>query len=101
VNEYGKTAMRHWETYRPTALAALENPTQFFEDLGKQVAEEIAALWPDLAKPQPGEDPTDFQAAMGRNRMAQLQAREKVMAELVFLPAEPGLEDAELPRDSA
>lgn len=98
MNEYGKTAMRHWETYRPQALAELDNPTQFFEDLGRQVAERIADLWPSLAEPQPGES-DDFLATMSRNQMAQAQAREIVMAEMVFLPAEPGREDAELPND--
>lgn len=96
MNEYGKTAMRHWETYRPNALAELENPTQYFEDLGRQVAARIADLWPSLAEPQEGES-LDFRATMGRNQMAQQQAREIVMQEMVFLPAEPGLEDAELP----
>lgn len=100
MNEYGKTAMRHWETYRPQALAELDNPTQFFEDLGRQVAARIADLWPTLAEPQEGES-LDFAETVSRNRMAQQQARETVMQEMVFLPAEPGREDAELPSDGS
>lgn len=96
VNEFGQTAKRHWETYRPTALAELDNPEEFFQELGDRVAQRIADLWPEMATAAAGES-DGFVETMGRNRMAMAQARELVMAEEVFLTPEPGLEDAELP----
>lgn len=86
MNRYASMAWRHWERHRPDALSRIPDPEAFFRDLGETVEEEITRLSLDLA----GDDPPGetYLQKMGRLNMAQLQAREKVLNERVFLPPE-------------
>jgi hypothetical protein len=95
MNQYGATAMRHWQTYLPQAYAELDDPAAYFLKLGQRVSAQIADLAEDLIGKAPAGE--TFEQKVGRIEAAKRQAREKVMAEEVFLPAEPGREDEELP----
>jgi hypothetical protein len=88
MNQYGEMARRHWETFLPGRYSRISDPSSFFSTLGKEVETEIDQLTQELA----GEDPAgeDYLGKVGRLSAARQQAREKVLAEQVLLPAEPG-----------
>jgi hypothetical protein len=88
MNQYGEMARHHWETFLPQRYSRIEDPPSFFSMLGKEVETEIDQLTEQLA----GEDPPgeDYLGKVGRLNAARQQAREKVLAEQVLLPVEPG-----------
>jgi hypothetical protein len=88
MNQYGVMAQKHWARFLPTRYARIEDPDNFFSTLGQEVEEEID----ELATALEGEDPPDedYLGKLGRLNAARQQAREKVLAERVLLPAEPG-----------
>lgn len=88
MNEYATMAAEHWRTYLPNRYRQISNPDQYFQRLGQEVETEIAELTEAMA----GDDPQgeDYLGKVGRLTAATQQAREKVLAERVLLPAEPG-----------
>lgn len=97
VNKLGRIAEKHWRTYRPKAYAELgtdEEKETFFATLGILADQEIADRAEQILKQQTSEKFVDRVAA---RTQARAQAREIVMDERIFLPAEPGMENAELP----
>ncbi len=91
MNQYAAMAERHWRRWLPSRVAAMDDPDSFFSDLGEEVAERIEELTDELA----GDDPPNetYLDKVGRLNMARLRAEELVLAEMVLLPQEPGLED--------
>jgi hypothetical protein len=88
MNRYATQAQRHWQQYLPHRYSQIEDPETFFQTLGREVEAEIADLTEELAgRDQPDENYLD---KLGRLTAAAQQAREKVLAERVLLPAEPG-----------
>ena len=97
LSGYGRTAERHWRTFLPTAYANLENPEEFFEELDERVMALVDEMQANLLAGQTlstetGEREKQLSAA-------RRQAEETVLAEEVFLPAEPGQEANELPAE--
>jgi hypothetical protein len=93
VNKYGMQALRHWQAWMPTRLAALEDPRSYFSELGAQIQAEVTDLAWELAGPAlPAE--TYLQKA-ARLMTARRQAEEVVMGNLVWTG------DPELPLDQA
>jgi hypothetical protein len=93
MNRYGLMARQHWATWLPSRYAQIEDPEGFFTDLGRQVAERIDQLALQVAgDDQPGEG---YLGKAGRLGQARRQAEEIVLAELVLLDPEPGMEDQE------
>lgn len=93
MNEYGVMAQRHWQRWLPQRYAAIENPDDFFAELGEEVAAEIADQWARMrleAGNPPGED---FMDGVGRLNALRKQAEEIVLHDRVLLPPEPGAED--------
>jgi hypothetical protein len=90
MNQYATQAWTHWQRFLPHRYSQISDPMTFFDQLGREVEEEIADLTETLA----GEDLAgeDYLAKVGRLSAAAQQAREKVLAERVLLPAEPGTE---------
>jgi hypothetical protein len=94
-NPYGLLAWEHMARYLPNRFAQIPDPPSYFEDLGEQIATEIEETQAALAgSSTPGED---YFARVGRMRMAQLMAEEKVLAELAFLT--PTYDPDDSPRD--
>lgn len=93
MNQYGTLAAEHWRTFLPNRYRQISDPEIFFQTLGQQVEEEIAELTQTLA----GQDPAGegYLDKVGRLNAAAQQAREKVLAERVLLPAEPGTDKDE------
>ncbi|TKG61546.1 hypothetical protein [Prauserella endophytica] len=88
MNQYAAMARSHWQRFLPSRYSAITDPDSFFSTLGQEVETEIDQLTEQLA----GEDPPneDYLGKVGRLNAARQQAREKVLAERVLLPAEPG-----------
>ena len=93
---YARTARRYWETYLPSQVAELTDPTAFFLDLGEQVAEQVEQTTSELLRPQAGREVTSA-ARVGEILAAKRQAEELAMSDLVYLPKEPGTERREVP----
>jgi hypothetical protein len=99
VNRYGRKAEAYYRTYLPNRLAEIPaaQVEEFFTELGEQVESQIEQLAEDLTGPDPVEE--DYLGKVGRLRNAQMRAEEMVLAEMVFLPKEPGTEDREMPHE--
>lgn len=90
LSRHGRLAREYWETYRPQALAELENPAGFFHVLDLRVTEQIGSLTTEMLERLPV-------AERGRARAAvRAQAQELVYAQEVFLAKEPGTEHREM-----
>lgn len=98
MNEYAKLAQRHWTQTDPQRVAEIPAPEAFFAELGEQTAREIAELAASLEGPDvPGEG---YEGKVGRLNMARLQAKEKILSELVWIGPPEDLEDeGDLPAD--
>jgi hypothetical protein len=94
VNRCGEQALRHWRAYLPTSYGRLEDPEEFFTDLGEQADAEIEDRYLEYAGPDvPRESAEDKQA---RLTQAMNRAAEEVFAELVApSPASQGEPDPE------
>lgn len=92
MNRYGAMAQRHWETFLPSRVAAIPNPQEYFTKLGQRVAEEIDQLTDQLMEQHPA---ASYLERVGQRTAARRAAEEKVLAEQVLLPPEPGQEQAE------
>lgn len=83
MNRYGTLAREHWTKYAPSKVAALEDPEQFFESLGEQVAERVTSLSVILEnehRPSP-----DFLDQVGLLNAIRKQAEEVALSDLVWL----------------
>ncbi|MDJ0350599.1 hypothetical protein QMK22_14895 [Cryobacterium sp. PH29-G1] len=105
MNKYGAQARDHWVKMAPSRYVALPNPEQFFEELGEQVLSQVDALSQTIAGPDPAGE--NYLEKAGRLTMAQKQAEEIVLADLVWITPElsPSQEreewEATRPMDSA
>lgn len=86
MNEYGRQAMAYWRSRLPTRFSQIPDPETFFTDLGEQVASQMVDVASALDAQETPE--TDYLARVGQLENSKSRAREIVMAELVFLPAE-------------
>jgi len=93
MNKYGQLATSHWRQHLPARYAALENPAEFFESLGRQVEAEVSDLQAILAGTDPARE--TYPEKVARLATARRTAEEVVMAQLVWS------HDPELPLDQA
>ncbi|MFJ8301246.1 hypothetical protein ACIQ9R_35845 [Streptomyces sp. NPDC094447] len=99
MNPYGERAKAYWQTYRPTALAAIPETDRdaLFTRIGEAVETEIGETYMDLVPdPEPGEEVETSERA-GQIGMAKLMAREAAMDQFVYLEKEPGTETKDMP----
>ncbi len=99
---YGNLAADHMARWLPTALAAVEDREGYFRELDDRVANTIRDREVSLTPPKRLQE-TDFPAFAGQVQMAHLMAEEQVLAELVYLDPEPGMDpdEPETDRDGA
>lgn len=90
MNKYSAMAERHWRRWLPSRVAAMDDPSSFFENLGEEAAERIGDLTIELA----GDDPPGetYMEKVGRLNMARLRAEELVLPEMALLPPETRME---------
>jgi len=59
------TGLEHWRTYLPGSYSGLEDPEEFFTELGEQADAEIEDRYLEYAGPDiPGESAEDKQARL-------------------------------------
>ncbi|TQN33147.1 hypothetical protein FHX37_3146 [Haloactinospora alba] len=97
MNEFGRMAMDHWRVGRPKSFAQIppQERQEFFADLGRRAQEEMESLWMRLA----GDDPPGETGQQKEQRlnMARMQAREKVLAEMILLEEDPAMFEPDEP----
>ncbi|MFI5736068.1 hypothetical protein ACIA49_38500 [Kribbella sp. NPDC051587] len=98
MNRYGATAQKYFRDFLPTRYSQIEDPEDYFQDLGQQIQDQITDLTPELA----GLDPKGegFLAKVGRLEAAKKLAAERVMAEMVYSQV-PENETEDLPEETA
>jgi hypothetical protein len=90
MNSYGMKARKHWEQWRPRQYSQLENPDNFFSELGEEISQRVTELSQALAgSDRPGEG---FMAKAARLNMARFDAEAAVLRELALLEPEPETE---------
>lgn len=98
ARRYAKIAESYWQTYLPSRVAQMKDPTAFFLSLGEQVTAQIRSALVD-ARPEASLTETstylDARAAHDQVRKA---AEETALHDLVFLTPEPGTETHREPR---
>jgi|GEM_PF-1417322 hypothetical protein len=83
MNRYGMLAREHWTKYAPSRVAQLENPDEFFESLGEQVADRVTTLSRTLeGQHRPSPDYVNQVALLNAYRK---QAEERALSDLVWL----------------
>ena len=95
MNRYGLLAMEFWTRQAPHLVAGLgseEQVQEFFTDLGLQAQSQIDEVAEALQAQVPGNLP--YLERVGRLRMAQLQAEEAVLHDLVYDPVGAALAEA-------
>lgn len=101
---YGNLAANHMAQWLPTAFASIpaEETEAYFRALDNRVVDAIGDLEVSLTPPKSLQQ-TDFLAYSGQMQMSHLMAEEQVLAELVYLAPEPGIdpEEPETDRDGA
>ncbi len=90
---FGNLAARHMARWRPSDWAAIpaQDRERYFLDLDEQVGQEISRRVAQFAPPKELQL-TDFLQYQGQLKMAWHMAESEVLAEMVYLPPEPGLE---------
>lgn len=99
MSALAQRAQEHWKTFRPTAYAAIEDPTTFFANLAEEAQEQIDALTEATAEGMLVQAPGPETFAETQSRMVQARhaAEGQVLREMVLLPEEtpdPTLQDS-------
>lgn len=97
MNQYGSLAMQHWRRWLPLRYSKIGDPQEFFSSLGETVSSQVDQLADQLAGPDQRDEST--LAKMGRLNAARRQAEEVVLADLVYLEPEPGMDEEGLDED--
>lgn len=89
MNQYGQQAMDHWRKHRPQAFSQLENPEQYFEDLGQEAVDQLAQLKQEiLLKSGEMGKTDDYLSNLQMHERARKQAEEVILNQLILLPPE-------------
>lgn len=93
LGRYGRLAARHMARWQPSTYAAIPEADRlaYFQRLDDEVTEAIEERELSLKPPRSLQE-SDFLKYVGQMNMARLIAEEAVLAEMVYLPPEPGLE---------
>lgn len=92
MNKYGRQAQEAWKAASPTRYSQIQNPDEFFTNLGEQAQEQVDELQVKIAGPDPkGEG---YLEKVGRLNAARNQAEEIVRYDLLSPPETEG-EDEE------
>lgn len=88
MNHYGRRAMRHWEEFLPRQLAELEDPEEFFAELGEEAAEQIDALAEELLQQYPDHDQVSDTEREARLSTARRMAENEITRDLLLVDPE-------------
>ncbi|WP_238323877.1 hypothetical protein [Salinispora pacifica] len=85
MNQYAAQAMSHWRSHLPNRYRQIEDPDEFFTELGEQIAQQIEELSRTLAGPDPEQE--TYLSKVGRLNNARLSAEGQVLREMLPDPA--------------
>ncbi len=90
---YGELKARHMARWQPSAYAAIPAAEReaYFLDQDDEIEQAVRNRERSLTPPKSLQE-TDFAEYVGQMNMAHLMAEEEVLAAMVYLPPEPGLE---------
>lgn len=91
MNKYGLRIRDRWRTTAPTRYATIEDPENYFEELGEMVASQVEQLSASMAGPDPADE--TYLEKVARLTSATRLAEEQVMADLEW--PEPELSETE------
>jgi hypothetical protein len=97
VNQYGRRAQGHWQEFRPRRVAELDDPQAFFTELGGDVQQEVRARWTAERLTAPAAVGESYLERAGRLQRMRHEAEAEVLRELVLLPAEDDVDQADDP----
>lgn len=97
MNHYGRLAERYWTDWLPSRVEQMDNPAQFFTEMGQQVQTEVDTIYTATTKAIPADVPPE--KVEGWKNMARTMAEEKVLAELVYLEPDPSEDGDWLPEE--
>ena len=89
MNRYGRLALEQWSRYMPARFAELEDPEDFFTELGETIERQVVVLVEELERQL---TPTeDYLRRLGELNAVRSQAEESVLDDLVYsqIVAEP------------
>ncbi|MFE7777615.1 hypothetical protein ACFU5O_27695 [Streptomyces sp. NPDC057445] len=101
MNQYGRRAQRHWQEFRPSSVAELEDPEAFFTQLGADVQHEVRVRWTTERLAEPAVAGESYLERVGRLQRQRNEVEGEVLRELVLLPAHDDVALAEDPHLSA
>lgn len=82
MNKFGLLAQEHWQRHAPNRYANLDDPVEYFTELGETISDEIAAITDHLQRQLPND--LEFMDKLGQMNMIRHQAEERVLDELVY-----------------
>lgn len=82
MNKYGLLAREHWSRHAPSRYAALEDPEQYFTELGETAAAQIEQMTVSLERSLPTD--LEYLDRVAQLRAIQKQAEDAVLSELVY-----------------
>jgi hypothetical protein len=83
LGPYGLRAQEHWKQFLPHRYANLQDPAEFFSQLGEEIEDAIAVRERELAPGPPG---PDFLANYARLSTARMEAEGQVLREMLPPP---------------
>lgn len=89
MNRYGRLALEQWSRHMPARFAELEDPEDFFTELGETIEQQVVVLVEELERQL---TPTeDYLRRVGELNAVRRQAEESVLDDLVYsqIVAEP------------
>ncbi|MGY0466732.1 hypothetical protein ACW14Y_41715 [Kitasatospora sp. cg17-2] len=87
MNRFGEQALAHWQEHRPVVLRSLEDPQEYFTELGEEISRSVESLARSLAATTPtGEG---YLARLQRLQTAHSEAESTVLREVLLLNTEP------------
>lgn len=88
MNQYGRRAMRHWQKWLPERYQELEDPEEFFTELGEQAAEEIDNLSTELDAQYPDRDQAGYSDRVAQLSTSRKMAENQVTRDLLLVDPE-------------
>ena len=82
MNKYGLLAQEHWQRYAPNRYESLDNPQEYFTEMGEAISNEIEVISDHLQRQLPKN--LEFMDRLGQMNMIWYQAEEAVLGELVY-----------------
>ena len=82
MNKYGLMAQDHWRRHAPSRFAALEDPEQYFEELGETAAAQIEQVTLTLERSLPVD--LEYLDRVAQLQAIRKQAEEAVLSDLVY-----------------